>query len=90
LKGARKFAFEKIVNALETKTHCTQLEINLDALQYNLSYYRGVIGNNTKIMGMVKAQAYGAGAVEISQNTPNTGDRILNCSVYRRGCPFTK
>ena len=49
LKGARKYSFEKIVNALENKTHCTQLEINLEALQHNLSYYRKIIGSKNKI-----------------------------------------
>ncbi len=85
LKGARKFAFEKIVNALETKTHCTQLEINLDALQHNLSYYRSVIGTNTKIMGMVKAQAYGAGAVEIAKILQTQGIEYLTVAYTDEG-----
>ncbi len=85
LKGARKFAFEKIVNALETKTHCTQLEINIDALQHNLSYYRGVIGSNTKIMGMVKAQAYGAGAVEIAKILQTQGIEYLTVAYTDEG-----
>jgi alanine racemase len=85
LKGARKFAFEKIVNALETKTHCTQLEINLDALQHNLSYYRKTIGQSTKIMGMVKAQAYGAGAVEIAKILQSQGIEYLTVAYADEG-----
>ena len=67
LKGARKFNFEKITQALETKTHCTKLEINLDALTNNLSYYRKAIDPETKIMAMVKAFAYGTGSIEIAK-----------------------
>ncbi|MEN9958155.1 MAG: hypothetical protein RLZZ474_399 [Bacteroidota bacterium] len=85
LKGARKYAFEKIVNALETKTHCTQLEINLDALQHNLSYYRKTIGHSTKIMGMVKAQAYGAGAVEIAKILQSQGIEYLTVAYADEG-----
>lgn len=85
LKGARKYAFEKIVNALETKTHCTQLEINLDALQHNLSYYRKTIGQTTKIMGMVKAQAYGAGAVEIAKILQSQGIEYLTVAYADEG-----
>jgi len=85
LKGARRFEFEKIVNALENKTHCTKLEINLDALQHNLSHYRKVIGNQTKIMGMVKAQAYGAGAVEIAKLLQSQGVEYLTVAYTDEG-----
>lgn len=85
LKGARKYAFEKIVNALETKTHCTQLEINLDALQNNLGHYRKLIGQPTKIMGMVKAQAYGAGAVEIAKLLQSQGIEYLTVAYTDEG-----
>lgn len=85
LKGARKYAFEKIVNALETKTHCTQLEINLEALQHNLSYYRKTIGSSNKIMGMVKAQAYGAGAIEISKILQSQGIEYLTVAYTDEG-----
>jgi alanine racemase len=85
LKGARKFAFEKIVNALETKTHCTQLEINLDTLHHNLNYYRNLVGKETKIMGMVKAQAYGAGAVEIAKILQSQGIEYLTVAYTDEG-----
>jgi len=85
LKGARKYAFEKIVNALENKTHCTQLEINLEALQHNLSYYRKIIGSKNKIMGMVKAQAYGAGAVEIAKILQTQGIEYLTVAYTDEG-----
>ncbi len=85
LKGARRFEFEKIVNALETKTHCTKLEINLDALQHNLGHYRKVLGNQTKIMGMVKAQAYGAGAVEIAKLLQSQGIEYLTVAYTDEG-----
>lgn len=85
LKGARKFAFEKIVNALETKTHCTQLEINLETLHHNLNYYRNLVGKETKIMGMVKAQAYGAGAVEIAKILQSQGIEYLTVAYTDEG-----
>jgi alanine racemase len=67
IKGARVFEFERIVNALQQKTHRTVLEINLDALTHNLNYYRNKVGPSTQIMAMVKAFAYGGGSVEIAQ-----------------------
>lgn len=67
IKGARAFEFEKIVSALEEKTHETVLEINLNALVHNLNYYRSKLAPNTKLMVMVKAFGYGNGGVEIAK-----------------------
>jgi len=66
LKGARSFEFEKISDALELKTHSTCLEINLNAMAYNLNYFRSLLKPDTKIMVMVKALSYGSGTFEIA------------------------
>lgn len=66
IKGARSFSFEQIVNRLQQKTHNTVLEINLDAITHNLNFYKSLIGNDTRIMAMVKAFAYGSGSAEVA------------------------
>jgi alanine racemase len=66
IKGARVFAFEKIVRLLQQKVHGTVLEINLDALAHNLNFYRSLLKPGTKIMAMVKAFAYGSGSFEVA------------------------
>ncbi|MFN8355331.1 MAG: bifunctional UDP-N-acetylmuramoyl-tripeptide:D-alanyl-D-alanine ligase/alanine racemase [Spirosomataceae bacterium] len=66
VKGARKFQFERIINRLIEKTHGTVLDINLDSISHNLNYFREKIGQDTKIMVMVKAFAYGSGAAEVA------------------------
>ena len=66
IKGARKFAFEKIVQKMQQKAHGTILEINLDALVHNLNFFRSQIKPKTKIMVMVKAFAYGSGSAEVA------------------------
>jgi alanine racemase len=66
LKGARIFAFEKIVALFGKKVHGTVLEVNLDALVHNLNFYRSKLQPETKIMVMVKAFAYGSGSYEIA------------------------
>lgn len=67
IKGARPFQFERIVNRLQQRVHGTVLEINLDALTHNLNFYRNRVGNDTRIMVMVKAFAYGSGSAEVAQ-----------------------
>jgi alanine racemase len=66
LKGARSFAFERISRQLEEKRHQTRLEIDLAAVTHNLAQFRSRLKPGTRIMAMVKALSYGAGAYEIA------------------------
>ncbi len=67
IKGARSFHFERITDRLERKVHETILEVNLSAIVDNLNYYRSFMKPETKMVCMVKADAYGAGAVEVAK-----------------------
>lgn len=66
LKGARKFAFERIGPILEEQVHGTRLLINLEALRHNFNFYRALLHPGVKIMIMVKALAYGTGMDRIA------------------------
>lgn len=90
LKGARKYNFEKLVHNLENKTHRTQLEVNLDALQHNLAYFKKDIGPKTKLMVMVKAFAYGTGAIEIATLLQNSGVDYLTVAYTDEGVYLRK
>ena len=67
IKGARSFHFEHITDRLERKVHETILEVSLSAVVGNLNYYRSFMKPETKMVCMVKADAYGAGAVEVAK-----------------------
>ena len=67
LKGARKFEIEKIKEILELRKHDTVLEINLNAILYNINFHKSLLKPETKMMAMVKANAYGLGSYEISE-----------------------
>ncbi len=47
--------------------HRTYVKIDLDAIEYNIANIRKKIGENKKLLAVVKADAYGHGAVEISR-----------------------
>lgn len=66
VKGARRFAFERITGRLEEKQHGTVLEVNLGAIAHNLNYYRSTLRPGVKLMAMVKALAYGSGSAEVA------------------------
>ncbi|BAP29581.1 alanine racemase [Chryseobacterium sp. StRB126] len=67
LKGARKFEIEKLKDILELRKHDTVLEINLNAILHNINYHKSLLKPETKMMAMVKANAYGLGSYEISE-----------------------
>lgn len=67
LKGARRFHFEEINSLIEERIHETQLEVDLDAVVHNFNFYKSKLKPHTKLVCMVKANAYGAGAVEIAK-----------------------
>ena len=67
VKGARIFKFEKVVLLLAEKNHETVLEINLNAIAHNISFFKSKLTATTKLMVMVKAFAYGSGGFEIAK-----------------------
>jgi alanine racemase len=66
IKGSRSFEFERISRVLVQKAHETVMEINLNALQNNLNFYKSKLGADVKIMAMVKAFSYGSGSFEVA------------------------
>ncbi len=67
IKGARRFHFDHVTELLVEKVHETTLEVNLSAVVANLNWYRSMMKPGTKLVCMIKADAYGAGAVEIAK-----------------------
>jgi len=47
--------------------HVTVLNINLNAIDFNLNYFKSKLKKSTKILVVVKAFGYGSGAVEIAK-----------------------
>lgn len=66
LKGARKFALERVSQRLALREHPTVLEIKMPALIHNLRYFKSKIDKDVKLMAMVKAFSYGTGTYEIA------------------------
>ena len=85
LKGSRKYHFEDISEKLELVTHETILEVNLNALVDNLNYFRSKLRPETKMMCMVKAFAYGSGAVEVARTLQHNHCDYLAVAVADEG-----
>ncbi len=85
IKGARKFAFEKINILLEAKIHQTVLEVNLNALAENFNTYANLVHKDVAIMAMVKAFSYGSGGYEIANKLQYLGVDYLAVAYADEG-----
>lgn len=90
LKGARSFSFDRLTELLEQKVHETILEVNLNAVVENLNYYRSFMKPETKIACMVKADAYGAGAIEVAKTLQDHRVDYLAVAVADEGVILRK
>ena len=85
IKGARQFGFDHITELLVQKVHETVLEVNLNAVVSNLNYYRSFMKPDTKLVCMIKADAYGAGSVEIAKTLQDHRVDYLAVAVADEG-----
>lgn len=58
----------------------TWTEVSLDALEYNYRQLRGLVPRGTRFLGVVKADAYGHGAVQVSRSLAELGAEFLAVS----------
>ena len=90
LKGARSFGFDHLTELLEQKVHETILEVNLNSVVDNLNFYRSFLKPETKLVCMIKADAYGAGAVEVAKTLQDHRVDYLAVAVADEGVTLRK
>ncbi|KGF49147.1 bifunctional UDP-N-acetylmuramoyl-tripeptide:D-alanyl-D-alanine ligase/alanine racemase [Prevotella disiens] len=90
LKGARSFGFDQLTELLVKKVHETVLEVNLNAVVDNLNWYRSFLKPETKLVCMIKADAYGVGAVEIAKTLEEHRVDYLAVAVADEGATLRR
>lgn len=88
--GNRAWKLERVVNYYTDKKHITQLRINLSAIRKNLNIYRNVVGEDVMLLGMVKAQSYGGGIVEMARFLVHEGVNYLGVAYADEGVSLRK
>ena len=63
----------------------TRAEVNLDHMEYNVDQIKKQLNPETKFMAVVKADAYGHGAVEIGRKLEAIGTDYLAVAVLDEG-----
>ena len=66
----------------------TWADISLDNLEYNYRSIRAHLPSGTRFLGVMKADAYGHGAVPVSRAWPISARSIWPFPIWRRPCRF--
>lgn len=69
----------------QTKGHTSWVEVNLAALKHNLAEVQGLVGPSVRIMAVVKADAYGHGAVQTAGTFVEAGADYLGVTTFEEG-----
>lgn len=85
VKGARSFLFEDIVTTLTKQRHLTELEVNLTALRHNLNIFSQHLNPETKILSIIKANAYGTGSTTLATFLESVGVDYLAVAYTDEG-----
>jgi len=63
----------------------TRATVDLTAIEHNVVRIRGLIDGNTEILAVVKADAYGHGAVEVARACERAGATMLGVALVEEG-----
>lgn len=85
IKASRDRSFETEVALGKAIKHRTFVEVNLAAIRNNLNCYKELLPVGTQLLGMVKANAYGAGATRIAQFLKKAGVAYLGVAYADEG-----
>lgn len=90
IKGSRKYGFEKIYAYIASQSHTVSLDIDLAAIEHNLSTYGSMLQGGTQLMPIIKASAYGAGSEEIAKLLQHKGVYALGVAFADEGALLRK
>lgn len=79
--GTLRFDPDKLRMIADTDRRWSWVEIDLSAIRHNVGEYRRRLGNRTRLMAIVKANAYGHGAVQVARTALNSGAEWLGVAT---------
>jgi alanine racemase len=85
VKGKRSMHMERYALRLRSKKHQTYVEIDLNAIKNNISFFKQKLPETTKILAMVKASSYGSGIEQIGQYLERIGIHSLGVAYADEG-----
>lgn len=83
--GAPRFDPDKLARIPEVDRRWAWVEIDLNAIRHNASAVKKMIGSGRHMMAVVKADAYGHGAVRVAKTALNSGADYLGVATVDEG-----
>jgi len=90
IKGTRQANMQEFAVKLKLKKHKTELLIDFSALRNNLTAFKKLINPSTKILTMIKSQAYGMGLVKTGLFLEKMGVDYLGVAYVDEGVELRK
>lgn len=81
---------EPLATFFDEARHDTTLQVDLDAVVHNYNVYRAMLPRRTGLIAMVKADAYGLGALEVAKTLQPRGAAYLAVAVIDEGVALRK
>ena len=85
VKGAREYQFDRLSRRLSRKLHQAELEVNLSAIRQNLNVMTRHLDPKTKLLCVIKADAYGTGSLTIGHYLESIGVDYLAVAYTDEG-----
>lgn len=85
INGPEKSAYAALRDQLCSLRHITRLTVNLEALTHNFKQYRSMLPSHTGTIAMIKADAYGCGAIEVARTLQAAGADAFAVAVVDEG-----
>lgn len=85
IKTSSQSQAEILLAKWKRKSHSTQVHYDLSALRHNLRQYQQKLAPHTKVLAMVKAQAYGAGIDHIARQLELGGIQYFGVAYADEG-----
>lgn len=89
-KGPRNAGIDRVAQEIIDVIAPNRLIVNLQAVSENVSRFRQRVGSKVKILGMVKALAYGSDIVRLSKELQLMGLDLLGVSTPDEGAQLRK
>lgn len=83
--GALHFDPDKLRTIPATDRRWSWVQVDLSAIRHNVGEYRRRLGDRTRLLAVVKANAYGHGSVQVARTALNSGAEWLGVATVDEG-----
>jgi Alr-MurF fusion protein len=85
IQSPRDISLAEVMLSLVEPIAPTRLHVDLSAIEANVGAFRRLVGPSTRLMGVIKARAYGTDPVQIAMALEDVGSDFLGVATTNEG-----